>query len=188
MLKLLILLVTFWAIYVQAHAYTEHAQRELKIGESVIHGFTTYKVVEKKSLQTYVIEKAGVTKTAKRNEISIMDGCHDEFCIKDVSFDVGYLRYVTIEGITYGGDFMVSTAVGWEGFYQPFTNNLAITDGCHPSARRQLCVGDQVKDFSGNLMTIIALHSNYKLVLKSHDGWNSFRTYVDENSVRLIRE
>lgn len=189
MFKLFILLASFWAIYVNAHAVANHPQRDLKEDEIVIHHFALVQVVEKSDKNTYLIKSLdhlNSVSTVARDELSIMDGCADEICVKEIIFDVGYLRYASVEGITYNSDYIVESSEGWNGFYQPFKNNVAKTSGCHPSARRKLCVGDKVKDFNGDVMTIIGIHADDKLVLKSNDGWNSYRTFVDESSLSIV--
>jgi hypothetical protein len=191
MFKLFILLAAFWAIYVNAHAVATNPQRELQVGEIVIHEFDTAEVIEKSDEKTYLIKilnHLNTVITVDREELAIMDGCVDEVCVKDRMFDVGYLRYVKLRGFTYNSDFVVETSEGWNGFYQPFKNNLARASGCHSSASRKICVGDKVTDFTGDVMTVIGIHDGDKLVLRSNDGWNSYRTFVEENSVRLIND
>ena len=189
MFKLFILLAAFWAIYVNAHAVTTNPQRELQEGEIVIHQLAIAQVIEKSDEKTYLIKTLNhlnSVMTVDREELAIMDGCVDEVCVKERLFDVGYLRYVRLRGFTYNSDFVVDTSEGWNGFYQPFKNNLARTSGCHPSARRKICVGDKVQDFTGDVMTIIGIHDGDKLVLRSNDGWNSYKTFVDEESLRVV--
>ncbi len=113
MFKLLIIIVTFWAIFVNAHASTLNSQRELKAGELVIYRFDIFKVVDKSDEQTYQIRNLNSVSNAKREELAIMDGCVDEICVKDITFDTGYLRYVSIEGITYHDDYLVKASEGW---------------------------------------------------------------------------
>jgi hypothetical protein len=190
MFKVFILLVTFWSIYLKAHAYTEDHRRELKVGELVIHGTSIHEVLEK-NRDTYFIRNlrhANSVSAIERDELAVMDGCLDKMCVHEVAFDVGYLRYVTIEGITYDGEYIVEASKDWTGYYQPIKNNLAATSGCLPNCLRKLCVGEKVKDFTGNVMTIIGLHSSGELVLKSNDGWDTYRSFVDEDSVSLIDE
>jgi hypothetical protein len=191
MFKLFILLAAFWAIYVNAHAVTTNPQRDLQEGELVIHEFSLAQVVEKSDEKTYLVKilnHLNSVMTVDREELAIMDGCVNEFCVNDRMFDVGYLRYVKLRGFTYNSDFVVDTTEGWNGFYQPFTNNLAKASGCHSSVRQKICVGDKVTDLTGDVMTVIGIHDGNKLVLRSNDGWNSYRTFVEENSVRLINE
>ena len=115
-----------------------------------------------------------------------MDGCMSEICVKDIMFDMGYMRYVSVEAITYDNNLVVGTSEGWNGLYQPFKTNLANTSGCHQSARRKLCVGDKVRDFIGNVVTIIAIQQNMNLVVMSNDGWNTYRNHVDADSLSVI--
>lgn len=191
MFKLLIFITAFWVIYVNAHASTNYSQRDIEVGEIVIHHFNLVEIMEKTVRNSYLVrmlDQANVIVRAERNELSIMDGCLNQICVNDVVFDTGYLRYVTVKGISYSSDLIVESLGGWNGFYQPFNNNLAVTSGCHTNPRIRLCVGDRVKDFSGNIMTIIGLHENSKLVLRSNDGWNSYRTFVDPTSLNLIEK
>ena len=189
MFKLFIFITAFWVIYVNAHASTTYPQRDIEVGEIVIHHFNLVEIIEK-SEHSYVVkavDHANLVATAERNELSIMDGCLNQICVNDVVFDTGYLRYVTVKGISYDSNLIVESSVGWNGFYQPFKNNLAVTSGCHANARLRLCVGNRVKDFNGNIMTIIGLQGDATLVLRSNDGWNVYRNFVDPNSLHLIK-
>ena len=189
MLKLLILLATFWTIYAKANLFTGDHQRELKEGELIVHNLAIHEVVAKSENNSYLVKSLDNFNwifTADRNELSVMSGCAAEYCVNDRLFDVGYLRFVTVEAVTYSGEYLVETTEGWNGFYRPFKNNLARTQGCHPDGMKKVCVGDKVKNSMGDMMEVIALHPDWKIVLKSTDGWNTYQSYVDVNSISRI--
>lgn len=189
MLKLLILLATFWTIYAKANLFTGDHQRVLNEGELIVHNLAIHEVVAKTESDTYLIKSLDNFNwifTTDREDLAVMSGCAEEHCVNDRLFDVGYLRYVTVEALTHNGDYLVEASEGWNGFYKPFKNNLAKTQGCHPDGLKKICVGDKVKNNFGDKMEVIALHPDWKLVLKSTDGWNTYHSYVDVNSISII--
>ncbi len=151
MLKLLILIATFWTVYTKA--------------------------ANDNFNWVYAI---------KKTELPVMDGCLEDVCVKDKMFDVDYLRFVSIEGITYQGKFLLESAEGWSGYYMVSRKALAKTSGCSEHLLTKLCVGNLVKDLMGNKLAIIATHLDAKLVLRSIDGWNLYRSYVEPESITMM--
>lgn len=186
MLKLLILIATFWTIYLKAGVPNNDHQRPIERGERVIHNLTLHEVIAKSDEKNYVIksiDQFNSTSTVEREDIAVMSGCFEDVCVKEKMFDVDYLRNVSVEAISYQGKYIAETAEGWSGYYTPDRKSLAKTTGCLELNGVKLCVGKKVRDLIGNTMTIIGLHQGGELVLVSNDGWNSYRSYVDPSSV-----
>lgn len=189
MLKLLILLITFWTIYLKAGVSTQDHQRALRHDEPVIYKLSPYEVISKNSDGTYTIrgkERRSSVVTTLRKNLAVTSGCYLDVCTGELIFDVGYSRMVTVRGIDFIGDYLADTEEGWHGLYKIRRDNLAKMSGCLEVTQGKYCVGQRVKDTAGTRLTIIAIHEDGKLVLKSEDGWNSYRSFVDPNAVTII--